>query len=77
MSNKRPNQCVRIIKYLEDFKTITSAEAMQDLGVYRLASRINELKKAGYPIKRTMIAGLNRWGETVHYAQYSMEEKAV
>ena len=39
-------QCERIVKYMQDFGTITTAEAMLELGVYRLASRINDLKKA-------------------------------
>lgn len=70
--HKRPNQCLRVIKYMEDFGTITSAQAILDLGVYRLASRISELKKAGYKIEKRMITGINRYGETTHFAEYSI-----
>ena len=38
------NQCLQIIEYLLDNNTITSAEAMNQLGVGRLASRINEIR---------------------------------
>lgn len=78
--NSRPTQCERIIQYLRDFGTITSAQAMEDLGVFRLASRISELKSSGWEIERKMIKKLNRYGEPVHFAEYSLavyDEKAV
>lgn len=46
---------------------------MQDLGVMRLASRICDLKQQGYRIKRDDIKKVNRYGETVRIARYSME----
>ena len=70
--NSKPNQCERILQYLQDFGSITSAQAMMDLGVYRLASRISELKKDGWEIQRTMVRDTNRYGEPVHYAEYSL-----
>lgn len=70
--NSRPTQCERIIQYLRDFGTITSAQAMEDLGVFRLASRISELKSSGWEIERKMIRKMNRYGEPVHFAQYSL-----
>lgn len=73
-NNTRPTQCDRIIKYLHDFGEITSAEAISDLGVYRLASRISELKKRGYSINKRMIKGKNRYGESVSWASYSLQE---
>ena len=35
-------QTERILKYINDFGSITSLQAMQDLGVMRLASRITD-----------------------------------
>ena len=32
-NNKRPTQCQRIIKYIEDFGSITTLEAFLQLGV--------------------------------------------
>lgn len=55
-------QCERIIRHLEDFGTITSAIAMEEYGIYRLASRISDLKKQGVPIKTEMIKIKNRYG---------------
>lgn len=34
----------RILQHLTDFGSITSAEAMQDYGIMRLASRVDELR---------------------------------
>lgn len=43
-------QKAKILRHLEQRGTITSAEAFHELGVMRLASRIHELKAAGFPI---------------------------
>lgn len=67
-------QCERIIKYMKDFGSITSAEAMSKLGVFRLASRINDLKNQGYVIYTKIECGKNRYGEPTHYARYSLNE---
>lgn len=66
------NQCERIIKYIEDYGSITTLEAFKDLGITRLASRINDLKNDGYKFDREYIKGVNRYGETVHYMKYSL-----
>lgn len=45
-------QCERIMRHLESGKPLTSAEAMSEYGIHRLASRICDLKKLGYPIAK-------------------------
>ena len=42
MVNHKPTQNERIIRYMEYFGSITQVEALQDLGVMRLASRISD-----------------------------------
>ena len=64
----------RILEYMEDFGSITSREAVIDLGVMRLASRINELIREGVPITKTMEASPNRYGQVVRYARYRRAE---
>ena len=64
-------QCERVLKYMDDFGSISAVEAMNDLGVMRLASRIHELTRMGTPISKTMVEGRNRYGETVRYMRYS------
>ena len=65
-------QTERIIKYMQDFGSITSKEAFNDLGVARLASRINDMKNEGIAIKKVMEHGTNRYGEPTRYARYSL-----
>lgn len=66
-------QCDIILKALKTDGSITSLEAMTRYGVMRLASRINDLRKAGYNIKAEMIKGVNRYGEPTKYAKYTLE----
>lgn len=66
-------QCETILRHMEDFGSISSLEAMQEYGIMRLASRINDLKKSGVPIHREMVSRKNRYGETVSFARYSLE----
>lgn len=70
------SQCDRILRHLKDFGSITSMEAMQDYGIMRLASRINDLRSQGFKIKSETVAAKNRYGETTRYAIYKLEETA-
>ena len=63
-------QCDRILTYVEDFGSITPIEALEDLGVMRLAARISDLEHRGVHFDREMVQGQNRYGETVRYARY-------
>ena len=65
-------QCERVLQYMQDFGSINPLEAMNDLGVMRLASRVSDLKEAGYPINRRMVSARNRYGEKVSFAEYYM-----
>lgn len=71
-------QTDRVLNYMQRFGGITALEAMRDLGIMRLASRISDLKQGGYAINRTMIEVVNRFGEMTHVARYSLacEESA-
>ena len=66
-------QADRVLQYMEDFGSITQMEAMNDLGVMRLASRISDLKKQGYIIKGETIAVKNRYDEDCYIKRYSLE----
>lgn len=39
----------RLIAYLEKHGHITQLEALTELGIFRLASRINDIKRMGTP----------------------------
>ena len=68
----RMTQAQRILDYMTEFGSITQFEAMRDLGVMRLASRISDLKKDGYPIKSEQVAVRNRFDETSYVSKYSL-----
>lgn len=72
MTHSRPKQVERIVDYMNQFGSITQFEAMRDLGVMRLASRMSELQKMGFPIEDTMIPVKNRFGETCYIKQYRL-----
>lgn len=63
----------RILRHFNDFGSITAAEAMNEYGIYRLASRISDLKREGYTIHRTMVKGKIRYGEQTCFAEYRLE----
>lgn len=69
-NNKRPKQCERVYQYMIDFGSITQIDALRDLGVMRLASRISEMKKGGVQIKDERVALKNRYGDTCFIKKY-------
>ena len=70
-----PSQNDRILDYIDKFGSITQYEALRDLGVMRLASRISDLKRLGYPIVSTVEPVKNRFGETCHIKRYSLQRE--
>lgn len=73
-ANSRPTQCSRLISYMQDFGEITQMDAISELGIMRLASRISELKRNGYAINKRTVKGKNRYGKPVSWAAYSLAE---
>jgi len=66
-------QCERIIDYMNKYGKISQRDAFE-MGINRLASRICEIKRAGYPIKTERAKVKNRDQSTSIIAVYSMEE---
>lgn len=73
----RPTQNERILSYINQFGSITQLDALQDLGVMRLASRISDLRSLGYPIISTVEPVKNRYGEKCHIKRYSLQKGDV
>lgn len=63
-----------ILMHIEKYGSITAKEADDMYGIMRCASRINELRKQGVPIKTELIAAKNRRGKISNFARYSLEE---
>lgn len=66
-------QCERILRHLQDYGSITQAEAVTEYGCYRLGARIWDLKAQGVPIKSETVTGKNRYGGRMCFARYSLE----
>ncbi len=69
---KKGTHKTRCLKYLQDHKSITSLQAIQDLGNTRLAQTILTLKRDGHSIHTETIEVSNRWGGTAHVAKYTL-----
>lgn len=68
-------QCERVLRHMKDYGSITSAEAITEYGIYRLASRISDLKRKGIAIKKETVSGKNRYGESTSFARYSLRSE--
>lgn len=68
----KATQASRILDYMNTFGSITQLEALKDLGVMRLASRISDLKKQGHPIHSETITVKNRFDEDCYIKRYSL-----
>ena len=60
----------RVIRHLMDWGSLTALEALREYGIMHLASRIDELRKDGWPIQTVPMTDKNRYGEKVTYAKY-------
>ena len=70
------NQRERIVRYLKDNGSITAYEAVKELGILQLASRLGELEGMGYTFDRQRISKKNRYGETVTFMRYSFPKES-
>lgn len=66
-------QTSRVLEYMELNGGITQMEALQDLGVMRLASRISDLRKMGYIIESEMVKVRNRYDEVCTVKRYFLK----
>lgn len=71
--NSKPTQAQRVLDYIREFGSITQLEALRDLGVMRLASRVSDLRREGYNIVGKREAVVNRYEETCYIKRYREE----
>lgn len=67
----------RCLDYLKEHKTITSLEAIRDLGNTRLAASICLLRKEGHQILSSTVQVDNRWGTKSSVAKYTYYKPSV
>lgn len=68
-------QCEQIVDYMKRFGSINPLQALQDIGCFRLASRISDLKQQGYLIKSERVSYKNRLEEVKSYNEYRLMEE--
>ena len=76
LMNSNPTQCQRVLDYMCEHGSVTQCEALKDLGVMRLASRISELRRNGHKIESQMVKVENRYGETCRVKRYFLKGDA-
>lgn len=72
----KTTQCQRILDYMREYGSINAIEALRDLGCMRLASRISDLRRQGYPIESKTETVKNRYGEKCYIKRYMVREEA-
>ena len=70
----KSTQCEKVLEYMRQFGSITQLEALADIGCMRLASRISDLRQQGVAIGRRIKTSKNRYGDSVSFAEYYLEE---
>lgn len=60
----------RLLDYLKNNGSITTLEAIQELGNTRLSEYIRQLRADGYIIKNEHQKGKNRYGEKVNFDKF-------
>lgn len=68
-------QCEKILNYIEEHGSIDARQAYK-LGIMRLASRISDLRVAGYKIKADTKKVKNRDGSSSYVSVYSFPKKS-
>ena len=64
----------RVLDYMNNFGSITTLQAFQDLGCCRLSEYIRRIR-LDYDVKDTWESATNRYGEKVKYKKYYLGEK--
>lgn len=71
---KEKTQCELIVDYIREHGSISNLEAITELSVGRLASRIYDLKKAEIPVYGKTVKEKNKNGRFVTYTRYYLAE---
>ena len=62
-----------ILKYMDDFGSITPMQAFIDLGITKLSTRVGEMIRNGVQIQKKTVHSRNRYGKHIHFTRYSRE----
>ena len=63
-----------IRQYMQDFGSISPAEAFVDLGITKLATRVSEMIRNGVAFIKEPVVSKNRYGRPVTFMRYRLDE---
>jgi hypothetical protein len=73
----KATQCRNVLEFMREHGAITTLQAVNALGVMRLASRVHDLRNAGHDIKvETISVPTREKGKFARVAQYSIIKEA-
>ena len=73
MKKQNKSQQSMILDYLKRNGSIDQKQAIKYYGAYRLSAIIYNLRKEGYKIVSSFKTGVNRYGNAVTWAEYTLE----
>lgn len=59
-----------VIDFIKENGSITTWQAITELGITRLASRIADIEREGHEIQRERVTRKNKYGKTTSYTRY-------
>jgi len=65
-------QCGRLYRWLAQGRTITQMDALRQLSIMRLASRVSDLVKMGVDIESKRVTVTNRYNEQCSVSEYKL-----
>ena len=71
---EKVNQKTLLLEYLKQYGSIEPLTALRELGIFRLAARIADLRNDGVNINTERVMTISRFtGEPVYFANYILE----
>jgi hypothetical protein len=67
------NQKQAVLEYLQEGNILTRMIAMEQMGIMNVTARIAELRNEGYLIEADLITSVNRYGDKVSSAEWSLK----
>lgn len=68
------NQKQKVLEYLQSGKILTRKIAMEQMGIMNVTARIAELRNEGYEVHPNISKGVNRYGDKVRYAAWTLDK---
>lgn len=70
----KSKQIKRILEYMQTHDGISQYDAIKEISVMRLASRICDMRRLGYNISDKWVTGTNKYGEKYRAKKYWLAE---